>query len=73
MTAASAKERCGVCAHFRNDAGFLEAAFAGLASLSSGHGSVRGEDGVCLHHERYLMATSCCGDFARAEPAPHST
>jgi hypothetical protein len=67
MTAATPQARCGACAHFRNDAAFLEAAFAGLTSLSSGHASVRGEDGLCLRHDRYLAATSCCGDFAQRE------
>lgn len=63
MTAA----RCAACVHFRNDAAFLEAAFAGLASLSSAHASVRGNDGLCLRHDRYLRADSWCGDFT---PAP---
>jgi hypothetical protein len=67
MTAARAAERCGACAHFRNDAAFLEAALPGLASLSSGHASVRGEDGLCLRHDRYLTATSWCSDFIAAK------
>lgn len=73
MTLVKAEESCGGCAHFRNDAAFLEAAFAGLASLSSGHASVRGEDGICLRHDRYLAATSWCRDFTRTEPALHSS
>ncbi len=64
MTAVTPLRCCGACAQFRNDAAFLEAAFAGLSSLSSGSGSVRGEDGLCLRHDRYLAATSWCGDFA---------
>jgi hypothetical protein len=54
---------CRTCAQFRNDPAFLEAAFAGLASLGSAYGSVRGEDGICLRHDRYLPARSCCADF----------
>ena len=65
MTVLKAEKSCGGCTHFRNEAAFLEAAFAGLSSLSSGHASVRGEDGLCLHHDRYLAATSWCGDFTR--------
>lgn len=64
---AASKERaacCGTCRHFRNDGAYLEAAFKGLASLSSAHGSVRGDDGLCLSHERYLGARSWCADFA---------
>jgi hypothetical protein len=67
-----AAERCGACAHFRNDAAFLEAAFPGLTSLSSGHASVRGEDGLCLRHDRYLTATSCCAQFTRAPAEPRT-
>src|SRR5205823_1280694 len=58
------KKRCGACAHFRNEPEYLEAAFAGLASLSSAYGSVRGEDGLCLLHDRYLGAHCSCADFA---------
>jgi hypothetical protein len=55
---------CRTCRHFRNDAAFLEAAFAGLASMSSGYGSVRSDDGICLRHDRYLGARSSCADYA---------
>jgi hypothetical protein len=34
-----------------------------MTSLSSGYGSVRSDDGVCLRHDRYLSARSCCADF----------
>jgi hypothetical protein len=54
---------CGACAYFRNDPAFLEALFAGLAVLSSGYGSVRAEDGLCLHHDRYFSANAGCGAF----------
>ncbi|HUI96579.1 MAG TPA: hypothetical protein VLX44_12555 [Xanthobacteraceae bacterium] len=65
---------CRTCRHFRNDAAFLEAAFAGLTSMSSGYGSVRAEDGICLRHDRYLRAHASCADHAprvaeRAGPA----
>lgn len=53
---------CRSCRHFRNDADFLEAAMPGLASMSSGHGSVKAEDGVCLRHDRYLGAEASCAD-----------
>jgi hypothetical protein len=66
MTAAATDACCRACAHFRNGAAFLEAAFAGLTSLSSGHASVRGEDGLCLRHDRYLAASSWCRDFKAA-------
>ena len=58
--------RCGNCAHFRNDPAWLEAAIPGLASFSSGDASVRAEDGICLHLDRYLGAYASCADFAAA-------
>jgi hypothetical protein len=56
-------EHCRDCRHFRNDPGYLEGAFPGLASLSSGYASVRANDGICLRHDRYLAASSSCRDF----------
>ena len=58
------KNECRSCRHFRNDAAYLEAAFAGLTSLSSAFGSVRSDDGICLRHDRYLGARSFCSDFS---------
>jgi hypothetical protein len=60
---------CRFCRHFRNDAKFLEAAFPGLTAMSSAAGSTRGDDGICLLHDRYLGARSSCADFAAAQPA----
>ena len=61
---------CRRCRHFRNDAQYLEAAFPGLTSLSSGSGSVRAEDGICLKHDRYLNAESSCPQFNEMERNP---
>ena len=58
------KKQCGACVHFRNEPEYLEAAFAGLASLSFAYGSVRAEDGLCLLHDRYLGANCSCADFS---------
>jgi hypothetical protein len=69
MSASTPQPSCRNCAHFRNDAAYLEAVFAGLASLSSAYGSVRGEDGLCLRHDRYLGARSCCADFTGRDTA----
>ena len=55
---------CRHCRHFRNDARFLETAFPGLTSMSSGYGSARAEDGICLRHDRYLNAVSSCPQFS---------
>jgi hypothetical protein len=61
--------QCRGCRHFRNDAKYLESAFAGLTSLSSGFGSVRADDGICELHDRYLSARSSCDSFAARPPA----
>lgn len=63
-----AKRQCCECRHFRNDAKYLEAAFKGLASLSSAYGSVRSDDGICVRHDRYLGARSSCADFSPQSP-----
>jgi hypothetical protein len=69
MGARQMRGRCGTCAHFRNDAAYLEAAIAGFSSLSSGNGSARADDGLCLLHDRYLGARASCADFSsRGEP-----
>lgn len=69
MSAAATRASCRTCAHFRNDPAYLEAEFAGLVSLGSAYGSVRGEDGLCLRHDRYLGARSWCADFAARDAA----
>jgi hypothetical protein len=63
MESKSCPARCAGCVHFRNDAAYLERYFRGLNSLSSAHGSVRGDDGICLRHDRYLSARASCSEF----------
>ena len=64
--AAEPARQCGACGYFRNDPAYLEAAIPGLSSLSSATASVRGEDGLCLRHDRYLGARAVCADFTPA-------
>ena len=59
-------ERCGACIHFRNDPAYLETLFAGFAALSSADASVRGDDGHCRRHDRYLGVGAFCADFSPA-------
>jgi hypothetical protein len=54
---------CRSCAHFNARAVDLEAAFPGLASLSSAFASVRAHDGLCAWHDRYVAASSLCERF----------
>jgi len=77
MTEPRQQGQCRACVHFRNDAKYLETVFSGLTSLSSGYGSVRADDGICLRHDRYLSARASCPQFARhseslrpTDPAP---
>jgi hypothetical protein len=58
--------RCRDCRHFENGAAALEAAFRNLAAMSSGHASVRDQDGICGLRQIYLPASAGCGRFARA-------
>ncbi len=51
---------CRSCEYFNARAEDLEAAFPGLASLSSAFASVRAHDGLCAQHERYVSASSVC-------------
>jgi hypothetical protein len=55
---------CRTCRHFRNDPALIEAETPGLITMSSGYGSVRAQDGICLKHDRYLRADYSCPDFA---------
>ena len=70
MTQSNATGRCASCVHFRNDAAFLETAFKGLTSLSSGYGSTRGDDGICLKHDRYLSARASCVQYSAIATTP---
>lgn len=55
--------RCGACRHFSNAPAALEAAFPGLTAMSSGHASVRAEDGLCARRDLYLSARATCAGF----------
>jgi hypothetical protein len=62
--------RCGTCKHFRNDPAYIESAFKGLTSFSSGYASARADDGLCTYHDLYLSADCHCPHFARADGQP---
>ncbi len=66
MRPPSSPPTCRACRHFRNDPAYLEAAFKGLGALSSAWGSVRGDDGICVRHDRYLSPDASCAAFSRA-------
>jgi hypothetical protein len=54
---------CMVCAHFRNSPEYLERVIPGLKTMSSGHASVRKDDGICSLHDLYLSASAYCEQF----------
>jgi hypothetical protein len=63
VTSRQEKPQCLRCRHFRNSPEFLESTFKGLTTLSSAHGSVRSEDGICLLKDLYLAANRWCDQF----------
>jgi len=58
------RPRCDRCESFRANAKDLEGLLPGLTSLSSGDASVRSDDGICMRHERFVGARSCCNNFS---------
>jgi len=59
-------KRCIHCTHFRNSPAYLEAVFRGMNTMSSGHASVRKDDGICLKNDVYLSANDWCDKFENA-------
>lgn len=57
---APAAGACRSCRHFASAAAEIEANLPGLRALGSVYGSVRGADGLCRLHGRYLAAASSC-------------
>jgi hypothetical protein len=63
--APSSKTQCCMdCLHFRNSPEYLEDAIPGLKTTSSGHASVRKDDGICTLLDLYLSANAHCERFA---------
>ena len=56
--------RCETCKHFRNDPAYIEEAFRGLTSFSSGYASARADDGLCTQHDLYLSPDCICPRYA---------
>ncbi len=57
---------CRSCRYFENSPARVEASLPGLATLSSAYAAVRGSDGVCAVHERYVAASSSCAAYFQA-------
>lgn len=63
MAKSADHECCFNCAHFRNSPEYLESVYRGLQSMSSGHASVRKDDGICQLHDLYLSADARCDQY----------
>ncbi len=63
MSATLTRACCGRCQHFDNAPKTLEALLPGLRVMGSGYSSVRANDGLCTHHDRYLSAHYVCDSF----------
>jgi len=57
------REHCIACSHFHNTPAFLEDAYKGLSTFSSGYASVRKDDGICTKRDLYLSADGWCEGF----------
>lgn len=55
---------CFDCTHFRNSPEYIERVYPGIKTMSSGHASVRKDDGICTLHDLYLSAAAHCEQFA---------
>ena len=62
------RRTCARCVHFQDEPRRMEQASPGLGSLSSGYGAVRGGDGQCARHQRYVSPESTCPDFTETQP-----
>ena len=68
ITLESSVNACLNCVHFQSEPGFIEKAFPGLTTMSSGFASVRDQDGLCTYNQIYLSARDSCPGFT-----PHTT
>jgi hypothetical protein len=67
MAHSHAVECCMECTHFRNSPEYLETIYPGIKTMSSGHASVRKDDGICVLHDLYLSADAHCDQFSGPE------
>jgi len=73
MSDAASTPSCRACAHFVGEALAFERELPGFNSLSSGFAAVRGDDGLCKQHQRFVSALSRCERFASRPAAnPHA-
>ena len=66
---AKRNECCGSCGHFRNDPAYLEAVLNGFTGLGSAYAATRADDGLCLHHDRFVGPRNWCRYYHGVERA----
>ena len=71
MSATRPRACCGHCRHFDNAPKTLETMIPGLRAMGSGYSSVRVNDGLCTHHDRYLSADYVCDSFLGGDTEPY--
>lgn len=65
------KVSCASCRWFENNPLKMEQAIPGLRVMSSGHASIRAQDGLCERLDRYLSADYSCEQYQpRTETPP---
>jgi hypothetical protein len=64
VSAAVPAPSCRTCTHFVGDALAFERELPGFNTLSSGFAAVRGDDGLCKQHQRFVSGQSRCEHFA---------
>ena len=64
MAQSGVSECCFGCKYFNNSPEFMERTYPGIKSMSSGHASVRKDDGICSMHDLYLSADAHCDQYS---------
>lgn len=59
---------CFGCVDFCDDPALIEAALPGLSAMSSGHASVRAQDGLCLRYSHILNGRQRCPAYRVKDP-----
>ncbi len=71
LTMHAPRATCSTCTRFNNDPAYVERAIPGLTSMGSAWASVRGNDGICSVHDRYLSPTAGCNQHESRDQPRH--
>lgn len=73
MAQSGIAECCFGCKYFSNSPEYMEKIYPGMKSMSSGHASVRKDDGICSLHDLYLSASAYCDQYSSDTKDKHHT